>query len=97
MYGLIRSLRRGTSGILKHIITPGEGMENEVTLVRDGTTEVRFEESDVRRACSMMLCGDHVDDCIALVKQGNMSCALCYAVLQARRKPFRICKRNDRN
>lgn len=40
----------------------------------------------------MMMCGDHVDDCIARMKQGRTGCALCYAVLKARRKPFRLRK-----
>lgn len=73
-------------------------MASEVTIARDGGTEVRFDENDVRQACRIMMCGDHVDDCIALMKQGrNVGCALCYAVLQARRKPFRVWKRGTRS
>ena len=68
-------------------------MPNEVTIARDGGREIRFEENDVRQACRIMMCGDHVDDCIALMKQGrNVGCALCYAVLQAGRRPFRARK-----
>ena len=67
-------------------------MTNEVILSRDGGIEVRFEENDVRQACRMMMCGDHVDDCITRMKQGRTGCALCYAVLKARRRPFKLRK-----
>jgi hypothetical protein len=72
-------------------------MADDLTIARDGSAEVRFDESDVRQACSIMMCGDHVDDCITLMKQGrNVGCALCYAVLQARKKPFRVSKKGGR-
>ena len=48
-----------------------------------GWFRICFDEKDVRRACRMMLCEDHSDSCISLMKKGRMTCELCHAVLQA--------------
>jgi hypothetical protein len=50
-----------------------------------------FSESDVRKACGMMLCGDSSESCINLMEEGKITCELCYAVLTALRKyPVKI-------
>jgi hypothetical protein len=50
-----------------------------------------FSESDVRRACGMLLCGDSSESCIDMMEEGKITCELCYAVLTALRKyPVKI-------
>jgi hypothetical protein len=50
-----------------------------------------FAESDVRRACGMLLCGSGADTCMESMEQRGMTCELCYAVLTALRKyPVKI-------
>ncbi len=50
-----------------------------------------FAENDVRRACSVLVCGDSSDSCIKMMEQGEMTCELCYGVLTALRKyPVKI-------
>jgi hypothetical protein len=50
-----------------------------------------FSENDVRRACSLLVCGDSSDSCIKMMEEGETTCELCYAVLTALRKyPVKI-------
>jgi hypothetical protein len=50
-----------------------------------------FAETDVRRACGMLLCGDSSESCMNLMEEGKITCELCYAVLTALRKyPVKI-------
>jgi hypothetical protein len=53
---------------------------------KSGWFRICFDENDVRRACGMMLCGDHSENCISLMKKGRMTCELCHSVLKALRK-----------
>ncbi len=64
-------------------------MITEIPIARDAGSELWFDENDIRQACRMMVCGEHTEECITLMKARNMECALCYAVLTARKKPFR--------
>ncbi|MGD0657491.1 MAG: hypothetical protein ABSD38_05450 [Syntrophorhabdales bacterium] len=50
-----------------------------------------FTESDVRRACNALVCGDSSEACIKMMEEGRTTCELCYAVLTALRKyPVKI-------
>ena len=50
-----------------------------------------FTESDVRRACNALVCGDSSEACIKMMEEGRTTCELCYCVLTALRKyPVRI-------
>lgn len=65
-----------------------------VALSKDqNSTECRifFSETDVKRACGMLLCGDSSESYISLMADGRTTCELCYAVLTALRKyPVKI-------
>ncbi len=65
-------------------------MMNDIPIAKDDGTQLYFDENDIRQACRIMVCGDHSDECIGLMKTGNLECALCYAVLRAQKKPFRV-------
>ena len=49
----------------------------------DGDIQFYFNEADVRDACRIMRCGEHVDECISLMRVRAMECALCSSVLNA--------------
>ena len=56
-----------------------------------------FTESDVRRACNALVCGDSSEACIKMMEEGRTTCELCYAVLTALRKyPVKIEARSHR-
>jgi hypothetical protein len=74
------------------ILIPGEDMTGEVPIVTDDGVQLYFHENDIRQACRIMVCGEHSEDCIKLMKTGDMGCVLCYSVLKAQKKPFRIKK-----
>jgi hypothetical protein len=65
-----------------------------VTVSKDQNSKqfrIYFTETDVRRACGMLVCGDSSEACMELMDQGEMTCELCYAVLTALRKyPVKI-------
>ena len=65
-----------------------------VTVSKDQNNRMHrifFREDDVRRACSVLVCGDSSDSCIKMMEAGETTCELCYAVLTALRKyPVKI-------
>jgi hypothetical protein len=64
-------------------------MIGQIPIVHDNGNEMYFDENDIRHACGIMVCGDHAEECIVLMKTRNIECALCYSVLLAKKKPFR--------
>jgi len=65
-----------------------------VTVSKDQNNKMHrifFNEDDVRRACGVLVCGDSSQSCIEMMKEGKITCELCYAVLTALRKyPVKI-------
>lgn len=60
-----------------------------VAITSESGLNLFFEEDDIRRACGMMRCGEHVEECLDLMRRKATECVLCYAVLQALKKPRR--------
>ncbi len=59
-------------------------------VMTEDRSHLLFNEHDVKSVCRKMRCGHHADDCSALMRKRAMECVLCYAVLTALKKPYRV-------
>lgn len=65
-------------------------MISEIPIVKDDGAQLYFDENDIRQACGILVCGDHTEECIREMKAGSTECVLCYVVLKAQKKPFKV-------
>ena len=62
----------------------------KIPILREGNVQVTFDETDVRRVCSMMRCGKIAEECIGAMINRTMECTLCYMVLRMLRTPCQV-------
>lgn len=70
-------------------VPPGRGGSmGRLAIIAEEGMRLCFDEMDVRHACRITRCGVHVEECLDLMRERGVECALCYAVLKALKKPY---------